>query len=69
MCGPADYEALYTCAERLAALSAAGLSTYAVRQLTEIARKTRRRPDAGAVESEKSQSRAVTGLRPACPTA
>jgi hypothetical protein len=43
MCGPADYEALYTCAERLAALSAAGLSTYALGQLAEVVRKTRQR--------------------------
>ena len=52
MCGPADYEALYTCTERLAALSAAGLSTYTVRQLAEMVRKPRRRLGARAVKSE-----------------
>jgi hypothetical protein len=57
MCGPADYEALYTCAERLAALSAAGLSTYALGQFAEVVRKTRQRSNARKLKSKKDQAR------------
>jgi len=55
MCGPADYAALRTCLERLAALSAAGLSTYAVHQVADMARRTRRRAAAGAEKLDESR--------------
>ena len=38
MCGPADFDALRTCATRLAELSAAGLTTYSVYKTASIYR-------------------------------
>jgi len=41
MCSPVDFEALQTCIIRVAALSAAGLGTHAVRQAVQGLRHAR----------------------------
>ncbi len=41
MCGPADFEALHTCMTRVAELSAAGVTTYAVCKTASLCRQLR----------------------------
>ena len=55
MCGPPDFGALHTCVIRLAALSAAGLTTYSVCKTASLCRRIHRK-------REKQQGRVLQNL-------
>ena len=49
MCGPPDFEALSTCVTRIAALSAAGLTSYSICKTASLYRRLRsKRKERGA---------------------
>lgn len=41
MCGPADFQALHTCMDRVAEFSAAGVATYAIYKTASLCRQLR----------------------------